>query len=540
MENTKQTNLKFNIIAIISIIVFAFALSPKTLQNDTFYTIKIGEYILNNGITMQDPFSWHNLSYTFPHWAYDVMIYSIYNIGGHLGIYISTIVFASFLGIVIYITNDKLTKNKPMSFILTLAALYLLKDFIAARAQLLTFILFALEFLFIEKFLETNNKRYVFGLLIIPVIIANVHVAVFPFYFVIYLPYFAEYFISLLMDVPQSIIQKRILKMENRLLNNTKESKIENLSKKINALKKKEEKLLKLKNREPYKIKVTKRNNTKFLIIIFIICIFAGLLTPLKDVPYTYLIKTMQGNSTQNINEHLPLVLANNVIFAVVLLFFVQIITFTDTKIRLCDLFMLGGLTVLAFMSRRQESMFIIMCLPIFNKLVTSFIDKYDKNIVNKLKSSILTFCGVIITFGIVLIISVICYNNKFKNEYVSKSSYPVEASNWIKENLDINQIKLYNEYNFGSYLLFQGIPVFVDSRCDLYLPEFNKDVRVFDDFLTISNLNSKNLEEIFNKYGFTHFITNSNARLNIYLNAKPEEFNRIYSDQYFNIYEKK
>jgi len=53
MEIDKQTKIKFNIIAIISIILFAFAISPKTLQNDTFYTIEIGEYILENGITMR-------------------------------------------------------------------------------------------------------------------------------------------------------------------------------------------------------------------------------------------------------------------------------------------------------------------------------------------------------------------------------------------------------------------------------------------------------------------------------------------------------
>ena len=132
MEIDKKTKMKFNIIAIISIIIFAFAVSPKTLQNDTYYTIEIGEFILENGITMQDPFSWHNLSYTFPHWAYDVMIYLIYSIGGHLGIYTSTIVFAAVLGIVMYFTSDKLTKNKPVSFILTIVSLFIIKGFIFA------------------------------------------------------------------------------------------------------------------------------------------------------------------------------------------------------------------------------------------------------------------------------------------------------------------------------------------------------------------------------------------------------------------------
>ena len=45
------------------IVLFAFSISPVELQNDTFYTIKIGEHILENGIDMRDPFSYHDLEY---------------------------------------------------------------------------------------------------------------------------------------------------------------------------------------------------------------------------------------------------------------------------------------------------------------------------------------------------------------------------------------------------------------------------------------------------------------------------------------------
>ena len=78
-ERKINSKIRINILAIVLIILFCFLISPKTLQNDTFYTIKIGEYITENGVTMQEPFSWHeNLEYTFPHWAYDVMIYKIF------------------------------------------------------------------------------------------------------------------------------------------------------------------------------------------------------------------------------------------------------------------------------------------------------------------------------------------------------------------------------------------------------------------------------------------------------------------------------
>ena len=74
----KKVKIKFNILAIISILIYCFAITPKTFQNDTFYTIKIGEQIVQNGIDMKDHFSWHeDLPYTYPHWAYDVFMFFI-------------------------------------------------------------------------------------------------------------------------------------------------------------------------------------------------------------------------------------------------------------------------------------------------------------------------------------------------------------------------------------------------------------------------------------------------------------------------------
>ena len=199
MEKDKINSVRFHTMAIILIIIFAAAITPVTFQNDTYYTIKVGEYILENGITMQEPFAWHeNLTYTFPHWAYDVFIYLIYSIGGMTGIYISTIILASILGITMYAVNVKLAKNKIISFVLTILTMYLLKSYICARAQLVTFILFILTIYFIERFLETKKKRYAIGLIIIPILIANLHAATFYFYFILYLPYIAEYGIYIL------------------------------------------------------------------------------------------------------------------------------------------------------------------------------------------------------------------------------------------------------------------------------------------------------------------------------------------------------
>ena len=61
------------------------------------------------------------------------------------GIYISTCIFAAILGIVFFSVNVKINKNQILSFFMTILGLYMLKSFIAAIAQLVTYILFILQ-----------------------------------------------------------------------------------------------------------------------------------------------------------------------------------------------------------------------------------------------------------------------------------------------------------------------------------------------------------------------------------------------------------
>lgn len=554
MEKEKKTidknSIRFTIMAVILIAIFCFAISPVTLQNDTFYTIKIGEHILQNGIDMKDPFSWHeNLQYTYPHWLYDVVIYLVYSIGGQVGIYISTIVLSIALGLTMYLVNIKLTKNKLTSFVLTIGAMYLLRNYIAARAQLATFILFILTVYFIEMFLETKKKRYVVGLIIIPIIIANVHLAVFPFYFVLYLPYIAEYMIYILSHTEIIVVNAKIDRLNKKILKTTNEDEIQKIKDEINRLEQKNEKTINKKekiNANPYKIKIRGNNNVKALIIIMIICLFTGFLTPLGTTPYTYLIKTMQGSTTHNISEHLPLTLVNNLEFMCTLVLFIAILTFTDTKIRLSDLFMLGGLVLLTFYTRRQFSMFTLICVIILNRLINALLDKYDPEGCKKAIKKMTTITGMIVTICLVLTISVIQYKPKMNDHFIDENSYPVGAATYILENLDIKNIKLYNEYNYGSYLIFRGIPVFIDSRADLYAPEFNgtknKDGKyegrdIFTDYINTSN-GSKYYEDTFEKYDVTHVILRKNTKLKMLL-SKDKNYNEIYQDDNFIIYER-
>ena len=390
------------------------------------------------------------------------------------------------------------------------------------------------------------------GLIIIPIIIANVHLAVWPFYFVLYLPYIVEYIIALLGESNlyyKITIKSKKHKIKKLTLKNKPQEEIEELTQKIEELQTKQETAQS--NREnrrehPYKIVLKKENSIKYLILVMILCIFTGLLTPLGDTPYTYLPKTVEGNTMDSISEHLPLTLINDLKTLTVIVLFLLILIFTDTKIKLRDLFMLAGLVLMAFMSRRQVSMFVLIGGFIFAKLIVGLIEKYDKDGTEQAVKAITSFFGKIITILLGILISFMLYREKINSPIVSTSSYPVKACDYILENIDIENMRIFNEYNYGSYMLYRGIPVFIDSRADLYTPEFNGTKNeegeyegrdIFSDYINVSNI-STYYENKFEQYDITHVLIRKNSKLNMFL-ARDDNYTELYSDNNFVLYER-
>ena len=560
----KQTKIAFEILAIICLILLAIAITPKVFQNDTFYTIKIGQSIRQNGIDYKDHYSWHkDLKYLYPHWMYDVITSYIYDYcGGFQGLYIATIALAVFLGIALYYTNKKITKNQVIAFLISMFQLYFMGNYTAARAQSITFPLFVLTILLIEKLLETGKIRYMVGLVIIPILIANLHSAVFPFYFILFLPYLGEDIVKNFITTPRiRIIHKQILEKQKQIyldkIKKFEESdvrieeykeKIKECDSKIKAENLKIEKYLsKTKDLDNYKLRIATSENIKKLYIVFIICLFTGLLTPLKDMPYTYTYRIMKGNTTQAVSEHQPMILINEKKILISYGILLAILIFTKTKIRLRDLFFLSGLFILSIMTRRQESMLILFGGIVFARILTEFIQRKNPKLLLEIQEYLTTIFGEIGILIIVLLMSTKMINPKFTQPYIDETSYPVEASQWIKEKLDYKNIKLFNDYNYGSYLLFEDIPVFIDSRCDLYTPEFNgtynknskkfvgKDI--FSDFLNVSQIATW-YDNVFKEYGVTHVITGSSSKLNMLISKDPL-YNKIYSDKNFVLYER-
>ena len=92
------------------------------------------------------------------------------------------------------------------------------------------------------------------------------------------------------------------------------------------------------------------------------------------------------------------------------------------------------------------------------------------------------------------------------------------------------NPKRLFNMYNYGGDLIYNGLLVFVDGRADLY-----SEHNIYKDYLSLSNLNG-DVSLIFNKYNFDYFLVDSNYPINNYL-LMNDKYRLIYSRDDIRIY---
>lgn len=267
-----------------------------------------------------------------------------------------------------------------------------------------------------------------------------------------------------------------------------------------------------------------------------ILTLFTGLITPLKLYPYTYLILTLLGKTTYFIAEHQASVLAHLPMLGGYLVLIIGVLMFSRVKIKLSDMFLVIGLTILSINSQRQMSLLFILTAFIVTKMLSELLKLHYKK---ELKQNVNKEEIIILSIITLLLSADFVYGNiKNESEFVNKKTYPVKACEYILKNIDLKEARFFNEYDFGSYMIFKDIKVFIDSRADLYDTKFSKkEDDIFYDYMQVLGM-KKYYGEIFDKYNITHIITYKSSELNINIEGiNSNEFEKIYEDNIFAIY---
>lgn len=536
-----KKNRKIAIIFSIIIAIFTIGIVPKTFQNDTFFNISIGKYILENKtIDMQEHFSWvQGLTYTFSHWAFDIVTYLIYNIFGFTGIYVGVIVFAIVTNIILFNLLNKRNKSPIVSLFITLVSIYIIRSAYTARSQIVSFVCFIIEIYAIEKFIETNKKRYGVLLIVLSIIIANFHAATWPLYLVLFMPYLGAAFLNLISAKNIYTIMKNRAEKKLRKLpqNSPKRKKYEedfrDYSKFIEEIK--PPKYTKISRRENY--------NGKALIILLIIVSLTGLLTPIHGTPYTYIIKSMLGPSNFENNasidfiaEMQPIVPANNIALIVFSILFIAFLTFMPTKLKVEHGFLIAGLLIMTISSVRYVYLLVFLGSYVLTDLLSQCVKEFIPEDMESLEKICINPIGTISLILLVIIFSTSKFLIRMEDQYVDEKLYPIGATEYIKNNLDYKNMRIYNSYNNGSYLMLNDIPVFIDSRLDVYCSEFN-DTDVFYDYVQVAQ-GKQNYEDVFTKNDFTHILIYNDEIIYNYI-KNDGNYKLLYEDEYFTLYER-
>ena len=477
----------FILFAVITLFIVSLSLINVEMQNDTFYDIKLGEYIVKNGIDFKDHFSFiPNLKYTYPHWLFDILVYLIYNPFGFKGLLIGEFILTFAISLTMFFATRYLTKNDSISYIVSIFMLSFLNRFITVRTQMISFLILLLMLFIIELSREKKKKRYLVYLIILSIILANTHCATYPVAIVLFLPY-------LVSDLIYFIKKKK-----------TKKSGI---------------------------IEIEECKNTKFIITEFISVILCGFLS-ISGGAYTYIYLILKSRCMTLITEHAPSSIVNNPFIYLFMGLFLVILLSKNMKIKLKDLFLIGGFTLLSLLSIRSFALFLLLTAFSFARLSCTIESNYLKHIkVNDIfyKNKFL-ICALIY----ILIITIPSIYEKTTKEYISKEEYPVEMVKYIKSNLDYNNMRIYNHFEHGSYLILNDIKVFIDTRTDLYLKEFNRGIEVFNDDEEIKY----EFDKIDKKYNYTHYLVRNNHILKRILDLR-SDIVLIKEDEYHSLYMK-
>lgn len=207
--------------------------------------------------------------------------------------------------------------------------------------------------------------------------------------------------------------------------------------------------------------------------------------------------------------------------FAIFLIIFICLIFFTTKrKIQFSDLALVGCFMLLTLKSIRFEAWLYIVATMVIFKYIREIKDK------SVYKFLCYEFCILgVVFFGY----SIYCFNNG--TTYIQKGISEDAIEILKTEDYD----HLMNFYDYGSYLIYEDIDVFIDGRADMYAGyNFIKEVeatRYTYDYTP---------KEFIDEFDLDMFILPKENYLSYYLENNEDKYEKLYTDDNMSIFKEK
>lgn len=398
-------------------LLFATAIRP-TIDPDLWWHLRTGEAVVDSGIPHTDIFS-----FTFPNnewvtheWLSDVVMWSLYQLGG---LPLLQVVFAG-LTVLIWLLVYRLCAGRPYIAGLVVAVAAKASEVVwGARPQLFNLLLFALFIYLLERRKDGALGSWVFlAFPLATVLWANLH---------------SGYLLGIVVLATYLMGEW----IENR--------------------------------RQSPSVRALSPPDVSRLAGATVASFLAALINPNGARLWIYPFETL-GSSVQRefITEWFPPTPDLLIFWLTVALIVTGVFAMFRSRLAptATELLMFAGTAVGAFLSVRNIPIFAVAAAPILARHLAAaisldrFVDEDDAADESRLATAI---GGAVIAFGALLI----GFGTLQDNDEVVEGTFPVAAVDFIEASELSGPI--FNAYNFGGYLIWRGIPVYIDGRADVY-----------------------------------------------------------------------
>ncbi len=478
MQKKKKTEYKpskWIFVLMFSIPLLFISMLFWGLDNDIWYLLSEGRYIVQHGIYYIDPLSMHEgLHVVVQNWLSASIFWVIFSAFGEMGLFLTVLVCNFFICLLLYKLCMLISeRNYILSLLLMFATdVLLLTSYLVSRPQIFSFIILIGLLYVLELYIKTENKKYLIWLPILSVIEVNIHASLWIMMFLFMLPYVIDSF-------------------------------------KIPLLK-------------------TQGYKKKPLFIYIGIAAVVGLINPYFYKAITFIFTSFTDQLMhQYINELLPFSITTDLgqqMAILILVIGLIMAFFREGHIRIRYICLFAGTVILGFMSYKAFSHFIIVSIW---PLAYFFKDMCPKDF-SALPKKLLKVFTFIVAGVSIMAIGATCYINIAINPDKATLKHDAQTAMMVlKDNFDPETTTVYSSFNDGGLVEFYGFKPYIDPRAEVYLKVNNKKEDIFAENYYIQ-MGFYDIKEFLNKYNFTHLLVHMSDML----------YNNLEDSNYFILYE--
>lgn len=429
-------------------IIFASIQCFGKLDNDSWFLLNTGRYIINHGFPSIDPFTIHEgFELVVQQWLTDVIFYEVFDLFGKVGV--AFLVFAIYL-IIIYIFYklcQLLDENRfRLSVLLTVifGVLYA-RFFLTSRPQIFDCLIFLIEFYLLESFINKKNTKYLIGLPILSLALINFHSSSWFLFLIFLIPYY--------------------LKLDWFHLEKGKYS-------------------------------------LKPLVVATIVSILVAFINPYGWDAISYIFYSYGDYYINKLVAEMRQIQIFSfwgiALYGTVLLVSLCYLLNRNKKMKTRFLLLYLGTSILAFSSWKGFQFFLISSIfPLADFLKDNF-KKENKEVLYS-KLFWIRYAAIWILFASIPILNIV---------YTTVDEEPLKVlKDTILEREDTPELlRVYTGYNAGGYFEFYDMKTYLDARAEVFIKKFNGQKDVLKEWNDLQNGRMK-VEEFMDMYNFDYYV---------------------------------